>query len=109
MQRIPQQAETEQPDDTPTTFPPSRVFGIWAAHDDDRIATAGAKLREKWCTQADGHPLTMPLMALAQRAWREHWPDGATAGALIYDVAALARHIKRLEARIAELEGGADE
>jgi hypothetical protein len=68
---------------------------------------AGAKLRAKWHAEADSHPLTVPLMAHAKQCWREHYPSPSAAGALVYDVASLARHLRKLEQRIAELEGGA--
>ena len=92
---------------TPT---PCETFRTWEQHPDNRIAEAGARLRVQWCKKALAIPVLIPLTGFVIRAWREHWPDPATSGALLYDVWTLANYLRSLETRISELEsaqGGA--
>jgi len=78
---------------------PCESFRAWEGNPDDRIAFAGARLRVHWCEKALAIPALIPLTSIVMRAWRERWPDPATAGGMIYGLAQIADYITGLEAR----------
>jgi len=84
---------------------PCESFSQGAEHDDSHLAQAGERLRETWCSEAMAHPRLAPLASFAKRCQRMHWPNGETAGTLLYDVAKLTSYITKLEQRLAASEG----
>lgn len=105
MQSLHTPAESEQPSAQSLPATPCDCFDMWAVHADERIAQAGSALRARWCREALAHPALSPLVSFIKRCWREHYPDGATAGSAWYDLAMLAAYLHKLEARAASSEG----
>ncbi len=82
-----------------TTEFPCETFDRWAEHADSRIQATGLKLKATWCKEAAAVPALLPLTSFVARAVNEHWPDPATAGAMLHELGQLAAFIKTLEAR----------
>ena len=77
---------------------PCETFDRWAEHADGRIQAAGMRLKSTWCKEAAAIPALIPLTSFVARAMNEHWPDPATAGAMLHELSQLAALIGTLQA-----------